>query len=487
MENFSVDTLKSGFSFTDDILLDNLFVILPASVEITDSFIKILKDWNVPNVLCNGTLSLKESEESQEEEEEDLPNPEKKEETPKEKVKIGENIKKIIENASAAKTNDSDNARLVMVKQVYDEYLNYIEQVFTHYVTHKEIDKNELAETVQNLCIFIKEHNRYILRVNKTYYNPKKNFLVAHSMRTTVLSIAIAQQLHVPLSKMIELGIACIIHEIGMLKLPPQLYMVNRKLNASEKLQISKHTLLGYSIAKDLNFSLPIQLSILEHHEKSNGTGYPRRLTGNSISSMARIIAVTCAYDGITSPRSYKDEKSSFDALLELIQNKDNQYDRNVLKALLMTVSLYPIGTYVYLSNRKIAEVIDSNRENPKYPVVQLLTEKEADGSFKIIQTKQDDIYISRILTKEEEQDILSLLNEKKKLFEEAQKELEKQNAAKTSSPQKQNVQTPPQPPKQSVAPKPEQNAAPKVASPVQKATNNKNSNIEEIDINFFD
>lgn len=484
MENFSVDTLKQGLSFTDDILLDNLFILLPKSVDISDSLINILKDWGIKNIACNGSLSLKQTDDSKSQKND---NAKTKQDAPKEKPE--EKIKKIIETSKNTKTDDSEQARMTMVEQVYDEYLNYIEQVFTHYVTHKEIDKEELAQMVQNLCIFIKEHHRYILRINKTYYNPNKNFLLAHSMRTTVLSIAIAQQLHVPLSKMIELGITCIIHEIGMLKLPPQIYMANRKLNASEKLQITKHTLLGYSIAKDLNFSLPIQLGILEHHEKANGTGYPRHLTGNSISSIARIIAVTCTYEAITSPRTYKDEKSSFDALLELIANKENQYDSNVLKALLLTVSLYPIGTYVYLSNRKIAEVIDSNQENPKYPVVQLLTEKETDGRFKIIQTSPNNIYISRILSKQEEQDILNLLNEKKKLLAEAQKEAEKQNTANLS--QQQNLQTQPV---QQTAKQTEVSALQtntnntenkKTENSVQKANTNENK-MEEVDINFF-
>jgi len=169
----------------------------------------------------------------------------------------------------------------------------------------------------------------------------------------------------------------------------------------------------GYTIIKDLGFSLPIQLGVLEHHEKENGTGYPRHLTGDKISPNGKIIAVACTYEAISSPRSYKDERSTFDALIELIQNKDHIYDDSILKGLLYTVSLYPIGTYVYLSNRKIAEVIDSNPDNPKCPVVQLLTEKESNGSLKVVQTGKDNVTILRILTKQEKEDILKVIDEK--------------------------------------------------------------------------
>lgn len=407
MENISVDSLKVGNCFSSDLMVDSTFLLLPKSAEVTDDLIKALKQWGFDEILADGQInrggdigitSLDDEE----------PVDDKAQ-----KEKIGESVKKAIESSKHSAVGNSDQARIELVHSVYEEYMNYIESVFTHYATHKEIDKEELSETVQELCIFIKDHRRFILRVNATIQADKRNFLIIHTMRTTVLAIAIGFQLHLPLSKMIELGVTCILHEIGMLRLPPQLYMSSRKLSVREKAQISKHTLLGYSIIKDLSFGLPIQLGVLEHHEKENGTGYPRRLTGEKISANAKVIAVACTYEAISSPRSYKDEKSTFDALLELLQNREHAYDASVIKALLYTVSLYPIGTYVYLSNRKVAEVIDTNPDNPKLPVVQLLTEREADGSFKTYQVGENNINILRILNKQEKEDIKKIISQK--------------------------------------------------------------------------
>ncbi len=406
METIELESLHEDASFSGDLLIDSTFILLPKAANLSAEMIKALKFWGFNSVLCDGTISLGGDIGITPIDEE-----EEKDEEPKEK--IGVNIKKALEDSKNTQLENSDQARIEMVQGVYEEYMNYIEQVFTHYATHKEIDQKEIEETVQELCVFIKEHRRYILRVNATIDASKKNFLVIHSMRTTVLALAIALQLHIPLSKMIDLGVTCILHEIGMLRIPPQLYMSSRKLTPNEKAQITKHTVFGYTIVKDLGFSLPIQLGVLEHHEKENGTGYPRHLTGDKISPNGKIIAVACTYEAISSPRSYKNERSTFDALIELIQNKDHIYDDSILKGLLYTVSLYPIGTYVYLSNRKIAEVIDSNPDNPKCPVVQLLTEKEADGSLKIIQTGKDNINILRMLTKQEKEDILKVIDEK--------------------------------------------------------------------------
>ena len=403
MENINVDSLKAGNSYSSDILVDSTFLLLPKTAEVTEDLLKALKQWGFEDLLVDGQLNLGG----------DIGITSLDEEEPEtvQKEKIGVNVKRAIEDSKHTAVGNSDQARIELVRSVYEEYMNYIESVFTHYATHKEIDKEELSDTIQELCIFIKEHRRYILRVNATLDAEKRNFLVIHTMRTTVLAIAVGFQLHLPLSKMIELGVTCVLHEIGMLRLPPQLYMSSRKLSIREKAQISKHTLLGYSIVKDLSFALPVQLGVLEHHEKENGTGYPRRLTSEKISANAKVIAVACTYEAISSPRSYKDEKSTFDALLELLQNKERAYDPSVIKALLYTVSLYPIGTYVYLTNRKVAEVIDTNPDNPKTPVVQLLTEREPDGSFKTYQIGENNINILRILNKQEKEDIKKIIS----------------------------------------------------------------------------
>ena len=475
METININSLRAGITYTSDLMVDSSFLILPKTAEMTDELIKALRQWGFDDVISDGSISLggdigvsKGLEE---------------EEIEQQKEKIGVNVKKAIEDSKHTAVGNSDKARMELVHSVYEEYMNYIESVFTHYATHKEIDQEELSDTVQDLCIFIKEHKRYILRVNATIEAENRNFLIIHTMRTTVLCLAIALQLHLQLSKMVELGVTSILHEIGMLRLPPQLYMSSRKLSVREKAQISKHTLLGYTIIKDLSFGLPVQLGVLEHHEKENGTGYPRRLTGDKISSNAKIIAVACTYEAISSPRSYKDEKSTFDALLELIQNKEHAYDGSVIKALLYTVSLYPIGTFVYLSNRKVAEVIDTNPDNPKTPVVQLLTEKEADGSQKTLQIGENNINILRILTKQEKEDIIKIVKEKYAAVEEAKKEISNNNEIEDAAEVTEEIQeNAPVAVSQEPA-KPESTATP---APENSSASAAPDGTEEVDISIF-
>ncbi|MBR5401068.1 MAG: HD domain-containing protein [Treponema sp.] len=416
MDTITLDSLHENLTFTGDLMIDSTFVLLPQTAPVTKELIQALHEWEFDSFYSEGNLSLGgDIGISLNSGEENVKSDGSQ--------KMGDSLKKAIERSKNIQLDNSDNARMEMVQKVYDEYMNYIESVFTHYATHKQIDQEDLSETVQELCVFIKENKRFILRVNPAEENTDKNFLVTHSMRTTVLALAIAQQLRMPLSKMVDLGVTSIVHEIGMLRLPPQIYMTDKKLTPGERSQILKHPVLGYTITKDLNFPLTIQLGVLEHHEKENGTGYPQKKTGDKISTNAKIISVACSYEAISSSRSYKTGRSTFEAIVELLQNRERSYDDSIIRALLYTVSLFPIGSYVYLSDRKIAQVIDTNPDNPKAPIVQYLTEKEVNGSPKIIPTGTNGINIMRILSKDEEKDILKLVEDKYKVIEQAQSE----------------------------------------------------------------
>ena len=170
--------------------------------------------------------------------------------------------------------------------------MNYINSVYTHYATHKQISMEELSDTVKDLCVFIKENKRYVLRIMPSAEARSKNFLVIHSMRSTVLAITIGLELHIPLSKLIELGVTCILHEIGMIRLPSQLYLSRRALSPLEKNLLNTHPIISYTILKEMDLPLSVCLAVLEHHEKEDGTGYPRHIKHDKISLYAKIISV---------------------------------------------------------------------------------------------------------------------------------------------------------------------------------------------------
>ena len=408
MNTFELSAIRDGICFNKDVLLDMLFVVEPAGVSIPKAVIAALADWEFNEVISEGNVNVDALMAERAKSEADT----SMRERPAPALSSG--IKRSLEDAERTRTlENSDQARLAAVQNVYDEYMRYIDHIYTHYATHKEIDYESLEETVRSLCVFIRENRGYVLRIASSDDTIKKNFIVTHSMRSTVLALAIGLQLHMSLSKLVELGASCMLHEIGMLRLPPQLYLSNKQLSPAERDEISKHPLIGFEIAKKLQFPVPVQFGIFEHHERENGTGYPRGITGDKISLYAKIIAVVCSFESIIAPRGYKNERSTFAAMVEMLKNENRQYDETVIKALLYSISLFPIGTYVYLSNGETAQVIDVNPDNPKNPIVQLLGEKDADGAPKTLQTDDNDIKIMRPIDKQELEDVMKSLTQR--------------------------------------------------------------------------
>ena len=88
--------------------------------------------------------------------------------------------------------------------------------------------------------------------------------------------------------------------------------------------------------------------------------------------------------------------------MIDLLKNEGKQYDDTVVRALVFSLSIYPIGLYVLLSNGRKGQVVDVSPENPRFPIVQVFGEKMPDGKDRIIETAQTGIHIVRPLIKSE-------------------------------------------------------------------------------------
>ena len=229
-----------------------------------------------------------------------------------------------------------------------------------------------------------------------------EDYLGVHTVRSTIIALIIGHSLKLPNHRLIELGVAALLHESGMLKLPSQIYLSDRPLNEHEQKAILTHPILGYSMLKSFDFPLAICLAALEHHERENGTGYPRRIYGDKISLYSKIIAVACSYEALSSKRPHKEAKDGYTGMLELLKNEGKRYDDTIVRALVVSLSIYPIGLYVLLSSGQKGQVVDVNPENPRFPIVQIFGEFTPDGKIKTMQTSSDELSIVRPLNRSE-------------------------------------------------------------------------------------
>jgi HD-GYP domain-containing protein (c-di-GMP phosphodiesterase class II) len=367
--------------YSEPVFLDEKYILLSPETPMTASMINRLAEWEMREVFTEGTL-LNGSEGEQAGASDDAEDAD-------------------AEGRPITSQTAADKENLDKVHVFYEQFLAYIDSVYTRYVTKGEVSLKELSDKVKTLCDVILENKRYVLRIIGDAANDS-NYLVNHSVRSTVLSVVLGGHLKLPPHRLIELGVAAVLHEIGMVRLPPQLYMAHRKLSDQERKSITAHPILGYNILKDKQFPLAICLAALEHHERMNGTGYPRSLSGDKISLYARIIAVACSYDAVTASRPYKEAREGYAGMVDILKNEGKQYDDLVIKSLVYSLSVYPVGSYVLLSNSKLGQVIDVNPDNPRYPVVLVLGSKTPDGKETIVQTAETGVRILKPVRRED-------------------------------------------------------------------------------------
>jgi len=375
MNSVPLKDLINDSYFSAPVYLDEKYILLTPETPVTNALINRLAEWEFRQLFTEGAVvddTMMDTEESTDEE------------------------AKPVTSQSAG-----DRENLGKVTLFYDQFLKYVDSVYTRYVTKNEIVLKELSDRVKTLCDVIGENKRYILRILSAGAT-SSNYLVNHSVRSTVLAIVLGSYLKLPPHRLIELGVAAVVHEIGMVRLPPQLYMAGRELNQAERKSITAHPILGYNILKEKQFPLAVSLAALEHHERMGGSGYPRALAGEKISVYARIIAVACSYDAVTASRPFREAREGYEGMVDLLKNEGRQYDDTVIKALVYSLSIYPIGSYVMLSNAKAGQVVDVNPDNPRYPVVLILGSRTPDGKETVVQSSEQGVRILRPMAHKE-------------------------------------------------------------------------------------
>lgn len=159
------------------------------------------------------------------------------------------------------------------------------------------------------------------------------DWLFAHSINVTIISIIIAEDLRCDEDSFWKIGLGAFLHDIGKLFIPRSIIQRPRKLNDLEMFYIRQHCVEG------MNTLLPYQLPkecidiAFQHHERLDGSGYPIGLTNEEISREAKIVMIADVLDAITSVRPYKQPRDIDDALI-ILKSESAKYDQSIVNSL---------------------------------------------------------------------------------------------------------------------------------------------------------
>jgi putative nucleotidyltransferase with HDIG domain len=158
-------------------------------------------------------------------------------------------------------------------------------------------------------------------------------YTTGHSQRVGQIAKAIAEELGWSDDEIELIDWGGMLHDVGKIGINDAVLNKPGKLEDEEYEAIKLHPVIGAQIVKDISFLEPVVPYILEHHERFNGKGYPRGLTGDEISLKGRLLAVADVYDAMTTDRPYQKAFEPEVAVKKILGNTNSDFDPNIVKA----------------------------------------------------------------------------------------------------------------------------------------------------------
>lgn len=273
---------------------------------------------------------------------------------------------------------------------IVDSYINdkikasSLAQVKDIYYEFKINSGKTSTSSIKQISNVVNVLIRELLNKDDLTYNiiDFKNFdtyTFQHCLNVALLSISTGIALGLNESNLHELGMAGLLHDIGKMLTPIEI------LNKPDKLTIREFNIIKLHPVNALKqlqnqVSYEVLRAIEGHHEKLDGTGYPYGRKDENINYLAKILAVCDVYDALTSDRPYR--KAAFpNEVIEYIMGcADTHFDYEIINQFIKIIVAYPIGTFVRLSNNRLAVVVKNYTENILRPLIRIVNEDGTVG-----------------------------------------------------------------------------------------------------------
>ncbi len=240
------------------------------------------------------------------------------------------------------------------------------------------------------------------LAYNVSCLRSLREYLFVHSVNVCVYALTVAEPLALERDQLRDLGVGALLHDIGKIY---YLELVNKRgpLTPEEQAVIRRHTTDGYELLRrQAGIDLLSAHVAYQHHERLDGSGYPRARRGAQIHPWAQAAAVADVYDTITADRTYGKAIPPHEAMAEVWRQAEaGQLNRQLVRQLMLRVAAYPEGTILALESGEIGVVVGQGRQGGDRPRVRVLADARREpvaGGERIIDAREPETTVRRVL-----------------------------------------------------------------------------------------
>ena len=191
-----------------------------------------------------------------------------------------------------------------------------------------------------------------------------------HPVNVTIVSLLLGKAMGLAEPELVDLGVAAFLHDIGKSELPDRVRWHDDSFSTAEYKAYQDHVAKSLHVGKTMGLSKPALLAIAQHHELIDGSGFPSRLKGDSLSVAARILALINRYDNLCNPSRVASALTPHEALSLIFAQLKSKFDAPTLSAFIRMMGVYPPGSIVQLADERYGLVVSVNSARPLKPKV---------------------------------------------------------------------------------------------------------------------
>jgi HD-GYP domain-containing protein (c-di-GMP phosphodiesterase class II) len=222
----------------------------------------------------------------------------------------------------------------------------------------------------------------------------KDEYTSSHSLASSIWALVFGRHLGLDRESLGAVGLGALLLDVGKTKLPEELLNKTGELTIVERSHIQNHIKFGLDIIREADsVDQRVLDMVATHHERFDGSGYPKGWQGNQIPVFGRIGGIVDSYSAMTSKRPYAPAMSSFDAMREFTALADKHFQAEMVEQFIQAVGIFPAGTLVELNTGEVGVVLkehQSTRLQPEIAVI-LDAEKKAIADFETIDLRNKD------------------------------------------------------------------------------------------------
>jgi hypothetical protein len=261
-------------------------------------------------------------------------------------------------------------------KLLYAEAAEYLGGVLNALRSRKGFTLEKGFEIIRKMVAV--NHPQDPLLVLALHQDNWRQYVIHHPVNVSIFAIKMADHLSFSKDVQVEIGMAGLLHDVGMAAIPDNILYKQGRLNAAEKKTFRKRPDLSSKILGSLGSQYAyLAECAAQVYERTDGSGYPRGLKANEMHEYAQIIGLLDMYESLIHTRPQRAKHTPFAAVKKIINTSKKHFRREYLKALLGIFTAFPIHSYVKLNSDAIGKVIETYPDQPMRPKIQIIYDSQ--------------------------------------------------------------------------------------------------------------